>query len=147
MQLIWPDEEHQEAFQAPGIPIREQSLTTASHQNSATSPTLMDVSRVSQTSILNILPTKISAGLPASRLSSMTVRSKSSSSVWKWKTSWRRRREREPIRLMRPSQHQHKAHARMKGTGIRLFTNAPHAVSLKPFEFLWLSSFFLSMSR
>lgn len=48
----------------------------------------MDVSRVSHTSSLNIFPTKISAGRPANRLSSTTVRSKSSSSVWKWKTSW-----------------------------------------------------------
>lgn len=54
----------------------------------------MDVSSVSQTSILNSFPTKISAGRPARRLSSMTVRSKLSSSVWKWKTSWRRRQER-----------------------------------------------------
>lgn len=69
--------------------VRAIRLTTASHQNSATSPTRMDVSSVSHTSNLNILPTKISAGLPASRLSSTTVRSKLSSRVWKLKTSLR----------------------------------------------------------
>lgn len=57
----------------------------ASHQNSATSPVLMEHSSVSQISILNILPTMISMGMPASRLSSITVRSKLSFSVWKWK--------------------------------------------------------------
>lgn len=125
------------------LSAREQSLTTASHQNSATSPTLMDVSRVSQTSILNILPTKISAGLPASRLSSMTVRSKLSSSVWKWKTSWRRRQERVPIRLTRQSQHRHKAFAQMKEAGIVVFTNSAHVPSWKHFVFLWMSCFYV----
>lgn len=110
----------------------------------------MDVSRVSHTSILNILPTKISAGLPASRLLSMTVRSKLSSSVWKWKTSWRRRRRQEmvPIRLTQQFQHQHKAYAQMKiETGTWLFKNSPHVVSWKPFEVLWMSYFFLNMSQ
>lgn len=72
----------------PHVSEWAEKLTVASHQNSATSPILMDVSRVSHTSSLNIFPTKISAGRPASRLSSTTVRSKLSSSVWKWKTSW-----------------------------------------------------------
>lgn len=45
----------------------------------------MEHSSVSQISILNILPTMISMGMPASRLSSITVRSKLSFSVWKWK--------------------------------------------------------------
>lgn len=72
----------------PCVSNCSDKLTVASHQNSATSPILMDVSRVSHTSILNIFPTKISAGRPACRLSSTTVRSKLSSSVWKWKTSW-----------------------------------------------------------
>lgn len=63
------------------------SLTMASHQNSATSPILMELSSVSQISSLNILPTMISMGMPASRLSSITVRSKSSFSVWKWKVN------------------------------------------------------------
>lgn len=72
----------------PHVSEWAEKLTVASHQNSATSPILMDVSRVSHTSSLNIFPTKISAGRPANRLSSTTVRSKSSSSVWKWKTSW-----------------------------------------------------------
>lgn len=64
-----------------------RSLTMISHQNSATSPILMELSSVSQISSLNILPTMISMGTPASRLSSITVRSKSSFSVWKWKVN------------------------------------------------------------
>lgn len=66
------------------VPL-DPSLTMASHQNSATSPVLIEQSSVSQISILNILPTMISMGMPASRLSSITVRSKLSFSVWKWK--------------------------------------------------------------
>lgn len=65
--------------------LQNPSLTMASHQNSATSPALMELSSVSQISILNILPTMISMGMPASRLSSITVLSKLSFSVWKWK--------------------------------------------------------------
>lgn len=76
-------------LRSSGLPECSDKLTVASHQNSATSPILMEVSRVSHTSILNIFPTKISAGRPACRLSSTTVRSKLSSSVWKWKTSWK----------------------------------------------------------
>ncbi|TNN72738.1 hypothetical protein EYF80_017022 [Liparis tanakae] len=72
----------------------------ASHQNSATSPTRMEPSSVSQTSILNIFPKKISAGLPASRLSSTIVRSKLSSSVWKWKTSWDGKKEHRTGRVL-----------------------------------------------
>lgn len=67
------------------------ALTIVSHQNSATSPTLMDVNSTSHTSILNIFPTKISAGCLFLRLSSITVLSKLSSSVWKWKTNYIKR--------------------------------------------------------
>ncbi len=65
-----------------------QTLTIASHQNSATSPILMEVNSTSHTSILNILPTKISVGRLFLRLSSITVLSKLSNRVWKWNTSF-----------------------------------------------------------
>lgn len=62
-------------------------LTMTSHQNSATSPTRMDLSNVSQTSNLNIFPITTSIGTPTFLLSSITVRSPHSK-VWKWNVTW-----------------------------------------------------------
>jgi len=66
-------------------------LTMASHQNSATSPMCMDMSRVSQTSSLNMFPITISMGIPAFLLSSITVRSSLQSCVRKWNVTCKQR--------------------------------------------------------
>lgn len=66
-----------------------ESLTVMSHQNSATSPVLMEHNRVSQMSSLNMLPITISMGVPTTLLSSITVRSSSHNVVRKWNVTWR----------------------------------------------------------
>lgn len=76
--------ERQQPHKAGGRPCARQRrrgrvglLTMESHQNSATSPTCMDVSSTSQTSSLNMFPMIMCMGWPTRLLSSITVRSSS----------------------------------------------------------------------
>lgn len=71
-----------------------------SHQNLDTSPMRMDVSKISQTSSLNMFPMTISIGVPTFLLSSMTVRSSLQSWVRKWKVTCDECRIFQPIYTM-----------------------------------------------